>query len=152
MGESERERATNPDQDVEGLCVEERSDGSVAYELLASYEGTFRVPLGPERTVDIEIPPNPPIRVMDGREFSQLDAPFVLVQFEVVAQDWRRGWFPLGGDHYDSELEFGEPESTLVFEQPDGGVCVWGDGPYDLEMERTGTFPLYVVVRERVNH
>lgn len=87
---------------------------------------------------------------MDGREFPQLDVPLVLVQFEVVAQDWRRGWFPLGGGHYDDELYFGEPESTLVFERPEGDdVCVWGSGPYDLSMERTGTFPLYVVIRPR---
>lgn len=142
----ERERIGTEELPL-GICVEYRSDGATAYEILPEHESPFRVPLGEGRSVDIEIPPNPPIRVLDGQEFPQLDVPLVLVQFEVVARDWRRGWFPLGGKHYDSELYFGEPESTLVFERPNGDVCVWGNGSCDLSMERTGTFPLYVVVR-----
>ncbi|MGH9644259.1 MAG: hypothetical protein ACRD3Q_17785 [Terriglobales bacterium] len=144
---SERERVSNEGQPA-GIRVEHRPDGSVSYEVLPGHELPFRVPLGEDRIVDIEIPPNPAIRVLDGRKFPQLDVPLVLVQFEVVARDWRKGWCPIGGSHYDSELYLGEPESTLVFERPGNGeVCVWGDSPDDLQLENAGAFPLYVVVR-----
>lgn len=132
------------------IRAEHQLDGSVVYEVSPSHEPpTFRVPVGDRRVVDIEIPPSPSIRVVDGKEFPQLDVPFVLVQFEVVAQDWRRGWFPLGGEHYSDEMHFGDEESTLVFERASGEVRVWSDGPGDLALERTGTFPLYVRVRQQ---
>ena len=132
------------------IRVEHRSDGSTVYEVPPEHEPLFfQVPLDEGRTVDIEIPPNPPVRVMDGREFPQLDAPLVLVQFEVVAQDCRRGWFPLGGEHYDYEAYFGDSESALVFERAKGDVGVWTRGPGDLQLQRSGTFPVYVVTRAK---
>lgn len=134
--------------DAEGLGIERRVDGALAFEIPEKH-GPVSVPLSPEYTVEIEIPPNPTVRVFDGREFPQLDVALVLAQPEVVKQDPRRGWFPIGGDHYDSELEFGEPESTLVFERSSGEVCVWGETSSRLDIERTGAFPLFVVVRPK---
>lgn len=136
-------------QPSHSIRIERQPDGSILYEVPPDHEPpSFKIPVGEGRVVDIELPPNPPIRVVDGREFPQLDVPFVLVQFEVVTRDWRRGWFPLGGEHYEDEMHLGDEESTLVFERPSGEVRLWSNGPEDLRLERTGTFPVYVRVRE----
>jgi hypothetical protein len=130
-----------------GVQVERRSDGTTVYDVSPNQEGTLEVPLG-EGRIDIEIPPNPTIRVLDGREVPQLEAPLVLVQFEVVAQDWRRGWCPVGGEHYEREYISDPTEPDLVLDQLDGFVSIWAYQGERIDIERTGTFPLYVTVRK----
>lgn len=108
---------------------------------------SFSVPLSSEVELRIELPSTPEILVCAGREVPQLGAPYLLVQPEIVAGDWRRGWVPVGGD-WPTELYLREQESLSIDEQLDGDPVIWITNNR-FEAEQTGTFKMYVILKRK---
>jgi hypothetical protein len=127
--------------------VETVDEGTRRYEVSRTGESpSLSVPLSPEVEVLIELPRTPEILVYAGREVPQLGAPYLLVQPEIVANDWRQGWVPMGGE-WPTELYLREQE-TLSIGELDGDPVIWINHN-QLEVEQTGTFQMYVVLRRQ---
>lgn len=127
--------------------VETLSDGRLRYEVSRTGElPSLTVAMWRGVEVHIELPDTPDIQIVRGENVPQLDALYVLAQPDVIAEDWRRGWIPVGG-HWPDEIYLREQERLRLGEL-DGDPVMWGY-PNHLEFEQTGSFPMHIVVRAK---
>ncbi len=125
--------------------VETLADGSRRYEV--ARDGALpnlSVSMWPEVQVTVELPNTAEIEVVRGELVPQVGALYVLSQPDVIAEDWRRGWIPVGG-RWPNEVYLREQES-LRLGKLDGDPVMWAY-PSRLEFEQTGSFPMHIVVR-----
>jgi hypothetical protein len=124
--------------------VERLAEKRWRYEVARTGElPSLSVDMRPGIEIQIELPDTPVIHVVRGGEVPQLEAQYILVQQEVVAENWRRGWTPIGG-WWDSEVYLRE-RNELQLGALDGDPVVWGYPRY-LSFEQTGSFSMHVTV------
>jgi hypothetical protein len=127
--------------------VETLSDGTLRYEVSRSGElPSLSVRMWSGVEVRIELPNTAEIEVVRGELIPQLDALYVLTQPDVMSQDWRQGWVPVGG-RWPDEIYLREQESLQLGEL-DGDPEMWGF-PDRLEFEQAGSFPMHIAVRSK---
>lgn len=101
------------------------------------------VSMWPEIEVRIELPGAPEIQVVRGCDVPQVSALYLLVQPEVVADDWRCGWSPVGGE-WPSEVHLRE-QIGLCLGDLDVAPVMWAFADR-LEFEKSGSLPMHIVV------
>lgn len=126
-------RYSSPD----GLHI---SEGSKQIEIRPDFKYPIEIQLGTDSSERRRL------FLIHGRECPQLGADYILLQPEVVAEDPRRGWLPVGGVHDGSrglggedtpELELGadvDPDHAHIGVDPDEAIGI-SDGS-----DRRGTF------------
>lgn len=127
-----------------GMRVETLTERRYLFGIAQEHSQPFEIPRPTQGvSVEIHVPPSPPIIVEDGSKYPELQASLVLRQPTLNGSP-EEGWLPLGGMF---EAEASIRDGSLRLYDFDGDLRFHAAGDV-LEVRRDRAFPLTVVVRE----
>lgn len=121
--------------DTGGIPPESLTDGRHQYVIPDDHSRAVELQEGTRFVV--EVGDSPAMAVVAGAEVPQVSADWLVVQPEVVARSWRRGWAPLGGVWSD-ELNLATEEGLEIAGVPTDATVSLFHSRGRFEIEKSG--------------